>query len=138
MAVVINFVPGEQWKPFYIVAKKTTVSAKGRVMYDTTSAPTETFLGAISKATPKEVQQWGQTQRLITHKVVVEGTTTAAEGNVIVFQADNRKFHVQGAKDCGELGIFSVIYCLEKLGDGLYEQSENLECFETFLELLFM
>lgn len=110
----IFFRPGEQIRTFEIYRKGVTEDAKGRVTYAAEPASIGTVKGTISQASQRERDQWNQMGHPITHTVTVRGRTAAKASDEI--RLSGRVFTIQGKDDPAELGIFSILYCLERLG----------------------
>lgn len=108
--------PGQGFQPFRVLRREGGLTAKGR---PTTSVlkPQGEFLGIISQASPKEIEQHKQLGTPITHTIVQRGTQNRAKPNDILVKKDGRRFLVQGdPKDPGELGHF-LIYTVEERDD---------------------
>lgn len=111
--------PGQGFKPFRVLRREGGTTAKGR---PTTSElkPQGEFLGIISQASPKEIEQHKQLGTPITHTIVQRGTLNRAKATDILELGDGehaRRFLVQGdPKDSGELGFF-LVYTVEERDD---------------------
>jgi hypothetical protein len=111
--------PGQGFKPFRVYRREGGTTAKGR---PTTSElkPQGEFLGIISQASPKEIEQHKQLGTPITHTIIQRGTQNRAKATDVLKHGEGentRCFLVQGdPKDPGELGHF-LIYKVEERDD---------------------
>lgn len=116
--------PGQGFKPFQVLRRSGGLTESGRPR-TAELKPHGEFLGIITQASPKEVEQFKQRGTPITHTIVQRGTEHRAKAtDVLVLQPDSgceddkpRKFLVQGdPKDPGELGHF-LVYTVEERDD---------------------
>lgn len=114
--------PGQGFKLFRILRKVSTTTKSGRPITSSLASQGE-FLGIITQADPKEVEQFKQAGTPITHTIVQRCTVhRAIAGDVLELQDPScgdkaRRFRVQGEpKDPGELGHF-LIYRVEERAD---------------------
>lgn len=110
----IFFRPGQQIWSFEIYRKGVTEDSKGRVIFSAEHDRIGSVKGTISQASQREKDQWNQMGHPITHTVTVRGRTAARASDEL--RLDGRVFTIQGKDDPAELGIFSILYCLERLG----------------------
>lgn len=115
--------PGQGFKPFRILRREGGLTKTGRP-HTAVLVPEGEFLGIISQATPKEIEQHKQLGSPITHTIVQYGALVRAystdvlelveprpDGNVI------RRFEVKGnPQDPGELGHV-LVYKVEERND---------------------
>lgn len=114
--------PGQGFKPFRILRKVGKLTEKGRAGTSSEQCQGE-FLGMITQASPKEIEQYKQLGTPITHTIVQRGTTHRAKANDVVELPDpscgdkTRRFRVVGdPQDPGELGHF-LVYKVEERDD---------------------
>lgn len=114
--------PGQGFKRFRILERVGVISEKGRPVTSSKANRGE-FMGIISQADPKEVEQAKQAGSPITHTIVQHGSSPRAGSNDILELPGNscgdkaRKFMVRGEpKDPGELGHV-LIYKVEERTD---------------------
>jgi len=110
---MISFRPGQQIKEFSILRKSTTLSEKGRVA-KSEGEVIGTLKGTITAAKQTEQLKYGKQEHPSTHTVVVKRKTIARADDIL--KLNGRKFFVQGKDDPGELGIYQILYCEERLG----------------------
>lgn len=113
--------PGQGFKPFRVLRKAGGLTEKGRPV-GSGLKPQGEFLGIISQASPKEIEQHKQLGTPITHTIVQYGTANRARATDVLelpgcSGGKTRRFLVQGEpKDPGELGHF-LIYSVEERAD---------------------
>lgn len=112
--------PGQGFKPFRVLRREGGLTEKGRPTTSTLK-PQGEFLGIISQASPKEIEQHKQLGSPITHTIVQRGTRNRAKATDVLELAQTgggtRRFLVQGEpKDPGELGHF-LVYTVEERND---------------------
>ena len=112
--------PGQGFKPFKVLQRESGTTETGRP-YTREFALKGKFLGMITQASPKEIEQHKQLGSPITHTIVQRGTTTRANATDVLELDDGsekpRRFLVQGApQDPGELGHF-LVYKVEERAD---------------------
>ena len=117
--------PGQGFKPFRVLRREGGTSQTGRP-HTAELQPKGEFFGIISKASPKEIEQWKQNGTPITHTIVQRGTKDRAKAtDVLELTVDRygakiekpRHFLVQGEpQDPGELGHF-LVYKVEERSD---------------------
>lgn len=111
--------PGQGFKPFQVFRREGGKTASGRP-HTSELKPQGKFLGIISQASPKEVEQFKQLGTPITHTIVQRGTKNRARATDVLVQGegdDARRFLVKGdPQDPGELGHF-LIYSVEERDD---------------------
>ena len=111
--------PGQGFQLFKILRREGGLTANGR---PTASGrkPAGSFLGMISQASPKEIEQHKQLGTPITHTIVQHGTKDRAKATDVLVLGEGdaaRHFQVQGdPKDPGELGHF-LVYTVEERAD---------------------
>lgn len=106
--------PGQGFKPYTILKRQGGVTKTGR---PTTAQlePAGQILGIISQAGQMEKEQWKQSGHPITHTVIQRGNINKAEANDVLELEGNRRFLIQGVRDPGELGHFTVYKVEERL-----------------------
>ena len=115
--------PGQGFKPFTVLRRVSDRTASGRV----TSGELQcqgVFLGIITQASPKDIEQHKQLGHPITHTIVQRGAENRAKATDVLeleFELKEngkpRRFLVQThPKDPGELGHF-LIYHVEERDD---------------------
>lgn len=111
--------PGQGFKPFRVLRRVGGTTATGRPTGSSRKHQGE-FLGIITQASPKEIEQHKQLGTPITHTIIQRGTTFRAKATDVLVQGegeDARRFLVQGdPTDPGELGHF-LIYKVEERDD---------------------
>lgn len=110
----IFFRPGQQLKTFEIFRKKASTDSRGRVTYAAEPELIDAVRGTIARASQHEQHQWNQMSHPISHTIVIRGRTKADAGDEV--RIGDRVFSIQGKHDPAELGFFSTLYCLERLG----------------------
>lgn len=110
----IFFRPGQQIRPFDIYRRESGEDEKGRVTYSPDPAKVGTLMGTISEASQSEKFQWNQQGHPITHTVTIRGRTKADAFDEL--RIGDSVYTIQGKHDPAELGIFTILYCLERLG----------------------
>lgn len=108
------FRPGQHVKPFDVYRKGTTIDEMGRPVFSAGPEKLETIYGTISRASQHEQFQWNQNGHPISHTIVCRGRIRADAADEV--RTEGRVWTVQGKHDPAELGYFSTLYCLEKLG----------------------
>lgn len=111
--------PGQGFKPFRVLRREGDLTDSGRPHTSELKLQGE-FLGIISEADPKEVEQFKQRGTPITHTIVQRGTENRAKATDVLELGEGesiRKFLVKGEpKDPGELGHF-LVYRVEERAD---------------------
>lgn len=113
--------PGQGFQKFRVLRNVSAVTSGGRP-HTNSKAPQGEFLGMITQATPKEIEQHKQLGSPITHTILQRGTNNRAKATdvielVVAGEKKGRRFRVQGEpQDPGELGHF-LIYKVEERTD---------------------
>lgn len=111
--------PGQGFKPFQVLRREGSLHPSGRPI-TSELMPCGEFLGIISQASPKEIEQHKQLGTPITHTIVQYGTENRAKATDVLKHGegeDARYFLVQGEpNDPGELGHF-LVYKVEERAD---------------------
>lgn len=113
--------PGQGFKKFRVLRRVGGVTSGGRP-HTNSKAPQGEFLGMLTQASPKEIEQHKQLGSPITHTILQRGTTNRAKATdtielVVPGEKKGRRFLVQGEpQDPGELGHF-LIYKVEERAD---------------------
>ena len=113
--------PGQGFKTFRVLRKVGGVTSGGRP-HTNSLAPQGEFLGMLTQADPKEIEQHKQLGHPITHPLLQRGTKNRAKATdvlelVVAGEKKGRRFRVQGEpKDPGELGHF-LVYKVEERDD---------------------
>lgn len=109
--------PGQGFKPFEVFKREGKTTNTGRP-YTGRLEPRGAFMGIISQASPREIEQQKQLGTPITHTIVQYGTKNRAYATDVLFLIDEgRYFLVQGEpQNPGELGHF-LIYRVEERND---------------------
>ena len=107
--------PGQGFKTYRVLRRESGLSEKGRP-YTNALKPQGEISGIISKANQYEKEQWKQSGHPITHTIIQRGNPIRAKAtDVLELTGTDRRFLVQGARDPGELGHFTVYYVEERL-----------------------
>lgn len=114
--------PGQGFKPYTVLRRKGSLTNKGRPVTGKLEPDGEIW-GIISQASQNEREIWKQKGHPITHTVIQRGTRGAAGANDVlelVKEQDDgskivRRFLIQGTRDPGELGHFTVYAVEERL-----------------------
>lgn len=110
--------PFQGFKYFIVLRRKGTVTATGRPVTGEFEEAGQ-LLGIISEASQQEQEQWKQNGHPITHTIVQKGSKIAKPTDVLTLEdpktEEVRRFLVQGAKDPGEIGHFTVYHVEERL-----------------------
>lgn len=123
---MIRFVPGQEKKRFTVLRKNGKKNMRGKVIYGyDPEKPVACFLGSLSQASQKEIEQWNQNGHPITHTVVVYRCCAARAEDIVV--VENRKFYVQGKRNPAELGFFDVLFCNEAMANGLIGGGDHVD-----------
>ena len=113
--------PGQGAKVFRVMRRVGAVTSGGRPHTNSLS-PQGEFLGMITQASPKEIEQHKQLGHPITHTIVQRGTAHRAKATDILELVESgcdkpRRFMVKGEpQDPGELGHF-LVYKVEERAD---------------------
>lgn len=106
--------PGQGFKPFSVLRETEEISDSGRVGR-VSRETVGTICGIISEANQTEKEQWKQSGHPITHTVVQVGNKNRGKATDVLFlEEENRRFLVQGVKDPGELGHYTVYHVEER------------------------
>ena len=107
--------PGKGNKSFRVLRRESGLTEKGRP-YTNALKPQGEIFGVISQAKQSEKEQWKQSGHPITHTIVQRGTQCRAKAtDVLELSGTDRRFLVQGVRDPGELGHFTVYHVEERL-----------------------
>lgn len=127
--------PGQGFQTFRVLRRRGGITKSGRPR-TTSLCPEGEFLGIISQANPKDVEQFKQHGTPITHTIVQRGTEDRAKATDVLelvpdpdccFYCEetqqamaenrNRRFLIQAEpQDPGELGHF-LVYHVEERAD---------------------
>ena len=110
--------PGQGFKLYTVLRRKGSKTPSGRPK-TAGLEPVGTIYGIISQASQTEQEQWKQKGHPITHTVIQRGTKNAGKADDVLKLGDGetaRFFYVQGTRDPGELGHFTV-YKVEERED---------------------
>ena len=113
--------PGQGFKRFRVLSRVVGVTSGGRP-HTNSKAPQGEFLGMITQASPKEIEQHKQLGHPITHTILQRGTKNRAKSTdvlelIVEGEEKGRRFLVQGEpQDPGELGHF-LVYKVEERFD---------------------
>lgn len=113
--------PGQGFKKFRVWRVVGSVTSTGRP-HKSGEEPQGEFLGMITQATPKEIEQHKQLGTPITHTIIQRGTKNRAKATdtlelVTGGEGQGRRFRVQGEpQDPGEMGHF-LVYKVEERAD---------------------
>lgn len=114
--MAIFYKPGQGLKTYEVFRKKAKRDSRGRVTVETQPELIDAVRGTISQASQREQELWNQRGHPITHTIVIRGRTKAqAEDELRIF---GRTYSVQGKHDPVGVGMFSTLYCYERLDDG--------------------
>ena len=116
-------VPGQGFQSFTRLTRETTTTPAGRLWGNGLTEHGQ-ITGMLTKATPKEVDQWKQDGHPVTHKIVQWLTDNRANPQDVLTLPDGdttRTFLIQGLRDPGEINHCIVYYCEERRDlNGLY------------------
>lgn len=108
--------PGQGFQIFEVLQRIGVMSATARP--ETYLEPSGTIRGILVQSDPKEVEQWKQDGHPITHTVIQRWDKFPAKAtDVLQLKAKDgkaRHFLVQGVKNPGELGHFTIYFVLER------------------------
>ena len=113
--------PGQGFMLFRVLRRESGITASGRP-YTKELEQTGAFYGIVSKANPREVEQWKQNGNPITHTIVQRGTEECAKATDVLelvpdISEKPRRFMVKGKPhNPGELGHF-LVYVVEERDD---------------------
>lgn len=106
--------PGQGFKPYTVLRRTGGLTETGRPM-TAKLEPVGRIFGIISQASQKEQEQWKQNGHPISHTVIQRGTKEAGRADdVLLMEGTERKFLIQGTRDPGEIGHFTVYKVLER------------------------
>ena len=107
--------PGQGFKRYTVLRRKSGVTATGRPVTQKLE-PDGYIFGIISQANQKEQEQWKQNGHPITHTVIQRGTVNQAKAtDVLELDGTGRRLLIQGIRDPGELGHFTVYKVEERV-----------------------
>jgi len=107
--------PGQGFRLYNVLRRKGGISEYGRATTQAYEVEGQLY-GIISQASQAEREQWKQNGHPITHKVIQRGTANQAQPtDVLELDGTGRRFFVQGLRDPGEIGHFTVYYTEERL-----------------------
>lgn len=89
------------------------VNKNGRASKDYDVDNAHLFRAILAEAKPHEKERWLQMQHPISHTIVARGAPKAKTSDLLT--CGKRKFFVQGFDNCGELGLYTIYYCEERL-----------------------
>lgn len=110
----IFFRPGQQIKNFDVYRKSASKNEKGKVIYSVDPQKVGTIKGSLSRVNQKEQERWKQTGHPVDHTIVIRGRTFVKAEDIL--KLNGREFFVHASDNQAEVGIFSVLYCEERLG----------------------
>ena len=106
--------PGQGFRLFNVFQKKGGTTATGRPQTATMEKVGEIY-GIISQADQKEIEQWKQNGHPITHTILQRGAIGSAKPtDELELDGTDRRFIVQGVRDPGELGHFTIYKVQER------------------------
>ena len=110
--------PGQGFKPFTVLRRVSGTTATGRPKTKGYEVVGE-FFGIVSRASPKEIEQWKQDGNPISHTIIQRGTEECAKATDVlelcVPGERPRRFLVKGKpRDPGEIGHFTVYKAEER------------------------
>lgn len=121
--------PGQGVREFECVRQKKEVNNFGRVIDSGEDQLVLKFMGMITSASQREVEQWKQSGHPISHKIV-QALPAAYDGDYPVagdtLKLGERFFTVQGMRNPGELDHYRVYYCEERI-DLIAEDSHGCQ-----------
>lgn len=110
-----SLLPGQGFCPLVIWRKSGSIGKTGRPEGKYT--PTKgTFLGIVTNASQKEIEQWKQNGHPISHKITSYSAGVAAKATDYLVMDDGRQFYIRGTKNPGDLGL-TLIYYVEQRQD---------------------
>lgn len=110
--------PGQGFKKFKVLRQTSKTTSSGRVQAASLS-PVGEIYGIKTRASQKEIEQWKQKGHPISHTIVQRGTKNCAKATDFLELGEGdakRRFYVQGTRNPGELGHFTV-YMVEERED---------------------
>lgn len=69
----INFLPGQELRPFTIYRQGERKTESGRVVMNGVE-PIGEIKGILAAAKPEEIERWRQLEHPVTHKIIQQGT----------------------------------------------------------------
>lgn len=110
--------PGQGFKCYTVLRQKSETTSSGRVKAASLS-PDGKIYGIKTRASQKEIEQWKQNGHPISHTIIQRGTANCAKAADVLELDDGttkRRFYIQGTRNPGELGHFTV-YMVEERED---------------------
>lgn len=108
-------VPGQGFKTFKIYTKGYAETKSGRPVENGYADSNKKFLGMLSQASQKEIDQWKQNGHPITHKIIQYSGEPMAKATDCLKLSEDRCFYVQGRKNPADLGLSMIYYVEERL-----------------------
>lgn len=108
-------VPGQGFKTFKVYTQGYAETKSGRPVENGYVKSKDTFLGMLTQASQKEIDQWKQNGHPITHKIIQYGGSTMAKATDCLKLSEDRCFYVQGRKNPADLGLTMIYYVEERL-----------------------
>ena len=106
--------PGQGDRCFTVLRREGGKSEKGRPTTSSLKLQGQLF-GMITQAKQKDIEQWKQNGHPITHTIVQRGTVNQAKAtDILELAGTDRRFLVQGIRDPGDLGLFTVYHVEER------------------------
>lgn len=107
--------PGQDRKTFNVIQISAPPTIRGRPMSGEEKT-LATIKGVLAPVDQDKIQQWKQNGHPITHSVIQENPGyIASAGCMLRYQG--RRFEIKGSINPGELNLFCIYYCLERLDD---------------------
>ena len=128
MAIMLR--PGQEFKEFQILKKKTTRSSAGSIGKSAGFEEIGTLKGAISSTSPRETEFWKQNGHEVSHKIIQYHGAKAKKGQFLqrVNPVTNEvnTYYIETIKNPGGLDHFTV-YMVNERDDLKHEQSVSTD-----------
>lgn len=109
-----NLLPGQGFQTFTVYKQGDSVTATGRAVAGNIEKTNIFFLGVLTNASQKEIDQWKQNGHPITHKITEFSAQKKAGATDYLVKEDGREFYVQGTKNPGDLNVTMIYYVEER------------------------
>lgn len=110
-----NILPGQGFMNMEVYEESGGLTASGRAVEGGYKPAGKTFLGLVTNASQKEIDQWKQNGHPITHKITQYGAENPAKATDYISAANGVDYYVQGRKNPGELNVTMIYYVEERL-----------------------
>lgn len=106
--------PGEGFKSFVVLEKKTKVSKSGSVGRDASFEEKDQLKGILATTSPKERETWKQNGYEVSNHIVSKGKPKAAKNQYLYFESEKRIFRISEVKNPAGLGHCTIYYVQER------------------------